>query len=52
MLLKRVYGLKVSDNIEIERVFQFKAFFFISPAISTQVASAPLKLNQLQVNVV
>ena len=36
------YGLKISENIEIEHFFQFEAFFFVSVAISAQVASAPL----------
>ena len=36
-----LYWLKMSENIEIDHVFQFK-HFFISVAISTQVASAPL----------
>ena len=35
-------GLKVSENSEIEHVFQSKAFF-ISLSISTQVASAFLR---------
>ena len=39
-----LYGLTISENSEIEHVFQsiFK-HFFIAVAISTQVASAPLK---------
>ena len=37
-----LHGLKISENIEIEQVFQSRAFF-ISVAISTQVASAPLR---------
>ena len=37
-----LYGLKISENIDIEHVFQSKAFF-VSVAISTQVASAPLR---------
>ena len=41
-----LYGLKNSENIEIEYVFQSKVFFFISVAISTQVASAPLTEGQ------
>ena len=40
-----LHGLKISENIEIEHVFQSKAFF-ISSAISTQVASAPLTLKE------
>ena len=40
------YGLKIPDNIKIEHVFQSKAFFFISVAISTQVASAPLNVSK------
>ena len=36
-----LYGPKISENIEIEQVFQPKAFF-ISVEILTQVASAPL----------
>ena len=35
------YGLKFSENIEIEHVFQSK-LFFISVVISTNVASVPL----------
>ena len=37
-----LYGLKISENIEIEQVFQF-IVLFISLAISTQAASAPLR---------
>ena len=40
------YGLKIPDNIKIEHVFQSKAFFFISVAISTQVASASLNVSK------
>ena len=35
-----VYGLKISDNVEIEHVFHSKAFFILV-AIFTQVASVP-----------
>ena len=41
------YGLKIPGNIKIEHVFQSKAFFFfISVAISTQVASASLNVSK------
>ena len=36
-----LYGLKISENIEIKHVFQSEAFF-CSVEISTQVASPPL----------
>ena len=36
-----LYGLKISENIDIEHVFQSKAFFVLI-TISTQVPSAPL----------
>ena len=38
-----LYGLKISESIEIEHFFQSKTFF-ISVAISTRVASASLRL--------
>ena len=41
-----LYGLKISENIEIELFFLFKPFF-ISVAISIQVASTPLNLNKV-----
>ena len=41
-----LYGLKISENIELELFFQFKSFF-ISVAISIQVASTPLNLNKV-----
>ena len=37
-----LYGLKILENVDIEYVFHFKAFFFVSVAISTQVTLAPL----------
>ena len=43
-----LYELKSSENIGIEHVFQSRAFFFISVAISKQVASALLKTTRLQ----
>ena len=39
-----IYGLKISENIEIGHFFQSRAFFHLCVAIFTQVASAPLKL--------
>ena len=43
-------GLKISENFEIEHVFQSKAkHFFVSLAISTQVASMPLKKSSWQI---
>ena len=33
-----LHGIKISENIEVEHVFQSEAFFFISVAILTQVA--------------
>ena len=37
-----LYGINISENIDIEHVFQCKVFF-VSVAITTQVASAPLR---------
>ena len=44
-----LYGLTNSENTDIEHVFQSRGFFFffVSIAISTQVASAPLILKSL-----
>ena len=39
-----IYGLKISENIEIGDFFQSRAFLHLCVAIFTQVASAPLKL--------
>ena len=35
-----LYGLKLSENIEIEHVFQFKAFFYITSNLHTSCFSA------------
>ena len=35
-----LYGLKISENIEIEHVFQFKAFFHITSNLHTSCFSA------------
>ena len=40
MLLKRLYGLKISEKIEIEHVFQSKAFFHLSSNLHTSCLSA------------